>query len=71
MSTRCISCNTELKEYEISSTKLDGTPEDMCLSCRHKARSQYIWTEEYGRDFLGSEDVDIDKFKDYYEGEFV
>jgi hypothetical protein len=36
ISTRCKACNFRLTEWDLESTKQDGSPEDMCQKCLYE-----------------------------------
>lgn len=45
---RCVACDCALRQGELSMTKDDGNPEDMCSDCRGIAYSaEFIDTHEY------------------------
>lgn len=43
---RCVSCNRQLDNGDLYAKKLDGSPEDMCIYCRHRSREVYRFTGE-------------------------
>lgn len=38
--SRCKACNRELSTNEMLGVQEDGSPEDMCIVCRYKAREE-------------------------------
>lgn len=62
--SRCKACNREMSGTEMCATQLDGSPEDMCIVCRYKAREEAYEMSGYYLDDIEDFDIVTQFFKD-------